>query len=854
MNTLTSAKRFKLPTLRKLALVTCLALACTACNMASDKDGGIPKGETDNNVDPAPRIKPAPGEEQYSLLHQDGIYWANAQDELVSLRGVNLGNWLMNEVWMFDSGANPLGAGIEDQCSLEAKLTERFGAQEKERLMDIYRSNFITKRDWDILADFKFNLIRIPFPYDLIEDAANPRTLREDAWQFLDYAVTEAKKREMYVILDLHGAAGRQGWEHHSGCAGLNQFWDGDNAADNQDRTSWLWQQIATRYKDDDTIAGYGLINEPWGTTPETLAAVSTKLYEAVREVDERHVVILPGHSAGVDAYGNPAEHGLSNVALEMHFYPGIFGWGEIGYQVHRDWLTCGQSGTSGVCEWQTRMDGLKTPFLIGEMQPWAGLGELGGPITRATFDNYNAKGWAATAWSYKLLSKNGGQGNGTWGLVTNKGERLLAKASTWSCAGWDTTLDQACENPSKIVTPVYNDQTYYLIVKSGSLGSGQNILIDDLQLVAQSSGENIVMNSGFDTAQNWTKWSATHADPMNDALEVTVGYAQGSENMLRINAGASFVNGGVYQAVNLKAGESYLLSGHFKDDGSTDTWAEFYLLPDAPTNGQDISAAAMPSIDLNTAALADIESYFALMASVEYEVNQSVFAALTAAEPADIFHFPDAPQQLTLEETTAGMQLVWLPVADSTYIVYRTNTSGTGYSQLSTELNTEIYLDDNTAEGVTYFYVVSAKANGEESYYSNEVSTTVYLAAIPGTIEAEHFSSQTGFQLEDTQDVGGGQNLGYTDAGDTLSYEVEVAAAGEYRLDIRIASSGGSDGLRFVLGDEVLATVVVTDTGGWQNWVTLTTTVTLPAGANTLHIEAVGGAWNLNWFSFTEK
>jgi glucan 1,3-beta-glucosidase len=59
--------------------------------------------------------------------------------------------------------------------------------------------------------------------------------------------------------------------------------------------------------------------------------------------------------------------------------------------------------------------------LFIGEFQPWAGLGaELGGQITRSTYDTYASYGWAATSWSYKLLSNNGGQGDGTWGLVTN--------------------------------------------------------------------------------------------------------------------------------------------------------------------------------------------------------------------------------------------------------------------------------------------------------------------------------------------------------------------------------------------------------------------------------------------------
>ena len=58
-----------------------------------------------------------------------------------------------------------------------------------------------------------------------------------------------------------------------------------------------------------------------------------------IREVDRDHIIILPGHSAGIDAYGDPAAHGMTNVAFEMHFYPGLFGWGQIGYTVQRDWL-----------------------------------------------------------------------------------------------------------------------------------------------------------------------------------------------------------------------------------------------------------------------------------------------------------------------------------------------------------------------------------------------------------------------------------------------------------------------------------------------------------------------------------
>ena len=849
MKTTNKQHKFTLSKLAKSVALSGLVLYIAGCgglDKASDADQH--NGETVYDFAPP---KPAPGAEQYSMLKQDRERWMNAEGEIVSLRGVNLGNWLMMEMWMLDSGDNPVGEGIEDQCSLENTLSERFGAEEKERLLNVYRDNYITERDWDLMAEAGFNLIRLPFPYQLLEDVNNPMTLRADAWKYLDYAVEQAKARNMWVVLDLHGAAGAQGWEHHSGCAGMNEYWDGENAPDNQARTSWLWKQIAEHYKDEPAIAGYGVLNEPWGTDAETLAANVTELYAAIREVDQEHIVILPGHNSGIDAYGDPEEAGMTNVAFEMHFYPGIFGWGEIGYDVHRDWLTCGQSGKTGVCEWDEKIRELDTPFLIGEMQPWTGLGELAGPVTRATFDRYNELSWAGTAWSYKVVSTNGGQGNGTWGFVTNKGERLLAKATTWTCDGWDSTLAEACETPAKVISPVDSDQTYYFIIKSGSSNGQHDVQFDDLKLVAQSTGEDVLTNGAFDLDSGWIEWSATNVNPQDDNLTAEVGVTVGEKQVLRITATNGFSNGGVYQAVELKGGESYLLSGTFADVNSSDMWAEIYLLPAAPQNGTDISGAAMTKIDLNNDSKEAIEAYFVQMSEIEYEVNQGVFDALTATQAANIFNFPDAPQNLTLEKTDAGVSLVWMEVSDATYKVYRTTSSGSNYQQIAEGLDTEMYLDDSTTEGVTYYYMVTAD-NGEESYASNEVATEIFYAAIPGRIEAEHFSGQTGFQVEDTQDVGGGQNLGFTDPGDTLLYKVNVAQAGEYTLSVRVASSGGSEGIAFAMNGTVIGNLSVADTGDWQNWTTLTMTVNLQAGEQELTLTALGGAWNLNWMEFS--
>jgi endoglucanase len=368
---------------------------------------------TAHPVAPGPAV---PITQAAQMIHAQGAKWVTADGTEVHLKGANIGNWLINEFWMMGQGSN----GIDTQCKLEAVLDKRFGYAERDRLFKLFRDNWMTPADWDQLAQFGVNVVRLPFIHTLVEDERHPGSLRADAWHYLDDAIAQAERRGIYVILDLHGAAGGQAGEkeQHDGCLGPAALW---TTPAYQDRTVWLWQQVAARYKDRPAVAGYSLLNEPWGTDPATLAAFVGKLYTAVRAVDPNHVAILPGHSSGIGAYGDPASKGMTNVAFEMHFYPGLFGWGAIGPAVHRDWLLCNAAKTTGVCEWDKRIQGLRTPFLVGETQPWASMGlETGAQVTRATFDTYAKLGWATTAWAYKYASNAGGHGTGTWGMVTN--------------------------------------------------------------------------------------------------------------------------------------------------------------------------------------------------------------------------------------------------------------------------------------------------------------------------------------------------------------------------------------------------------------------------------------------------
>ncbi len=124
---------------------------------------------------------------------------------------------------------------------------------------------------------------------------------------------------------------------------------------------------------------------------------------------------------------------------------------------------------------------------------------------------------------------------------------------------------------------------------------------------------------------------------------------------------------------------------------------------------------------------------------------------------------------------------------------------------------------------------------------------------AIPGTVQAENFTNMNNIQTEVTTDAGGGMNVGYIDAGSWMDYKVKVATAGAYNVQFRVASQDGGGSFQLQSGASNLTpSVSVPATGAWQTWNTVNSTVTLPAGEQTIRFLALSAGFNLNWMQFT--
>jgi endoglucanase len=144
-----------------------------------------------------------------------------------------------------------------------------------------------------------------------------------------------------------------------------------------------------------------------------------------------------------------------------------------------------------------------------------------------------------------------------------------------------------------------------------------------------------------------------------------------------------------------------------------------------------------------------------------------------------------------------------------------------------------------------------SSKSSSSAKSSSSSIDNTI-------TIQAEDFAIMSGVQVEATADAGGGSNVGYLDAGDWMSYtgaSVTIPATGAYNVEFRVASQNSGTGFTFeeAGGSPSYAIVQVPNTGGWQTWTTVKSTVTLTSGTHRFGIKANSGGWNINWFRITK-
>jgi len=246
------------------------------------------------------------------FVHADGKFLVDAAGHKLILRGTNLGNWLVQEGYMFRFENGPQSAR-----EIEALVNELIGPTDAAKFWHDYRDRYISRQDIDFIAKAGFNTIRIPFHYRFFEAGDS------EGFALLDRVIGWAKEDHLYVILDMHCAPGGQTGANIDDSWGYPWLYE-DEAS--QQHAMEVWKRIAAHYRNDTTVIGYDLLNEPIPHYPKLaqynskLEPIFRKLVSAVRSVDSNHVVILGGAQwdTNFTVFGPPFD---KNMMYTFHKY-----------------------------------------------------------------------------------------------------------------------------------------------------------------------------------------------------------------------------------------------------------------------------------------------------------------------------------------------------------------------------------------------------------------------------------------------------------------------------------------------------------------------------------------------------
>ena len=164
-----------------------------------------------------------------------------------------------------------------------------------------------------------------------------------------------------------------------------------------------------------------------------------------------------------------------------------------------------------------------------------------------------------------------------------------------------------------------------------------------------------------------------------------------------------------------------------------------------------------------------------------------------------------------------------------------------------------QFYTPSYTSNGMNIYQWMLQYTQGTPAAPSAPSTPSTPYYSIPGTVQAENYALMSGVATEATSDAGGGQDVDGMGNGDWAKYQVTVPSAGWYTVGFRVATAGPGGSLKLTnTTGQVLCTVELPNTGGLQSWLTVTTTVNLAAGSQTLTLQSTAAeAWSINWLQF---
>jgi len=287
-------------------------------------------------------------------VHIDRFISINGQDLITPdgnkffIRGINLGNWLNPEGYMF------LFGDVNCYRTINNAFCEMAGPDFTSWFWREFKKNYITKDDIAYIRQTGMNSIRIPFHYKLFTDEDfMGLTNRQDGFEIMDQLLDWCRAEGLYVIFDMHDAPGGQTGDNIDDSYGYPWLFESEES---QALCCDIWKSIAKRYANDTIVLGYDLLNEPiahyfkddYPHLNASLEPFFKRCTSAIREVDKNHIILL----AGAQWNGN------FSVFTDWKFD------GKIMYTCHRYWCDTLQTNIQDLVDFR---DKVNLPMYMGE-------------------------------------------------------------------------------------------------------------------------------------------------------------------------------------------------------------------------------------------------------------------------------------------------------------------------------------------------------------------------------------------------------------------------------------------------------------------------------------------------------
>ncbi|WP_420318984.1 carbohydrate-binding protein [Ekhidna sp.] len=798
-------------------------------------------------------------------LKANGKVIVDNQGAEVLLRGLGPGGWQIMEGYMMQT------SGIAGtQHEIREKLVVLMGEENTETFFRKWRENHFTQRDVDSLAAWGFNSIRIPLHYNLftlpIEDepVQGEHTWIETGFQLIDSVLKWSAPHDIYVILDMHACPGGQGtasaeindydpdksslWEDHPNDPGGSQR--------NKEKLVALWTRIAERYKDEEWIGGYDLINEPHFDLPggTELRELYEDITDGIRSVDTDHIIYIEGNWYAND-YTGLTPPWDDNMVYSFHKYWSFNNENDLDWVLPmRDQynvpLWMGESGENSNT-WFTDAVKLFEENNIG----WAWwtirkVGDIDSPYAVDINPGYQ-----------KVIDYWKGEGpqpteQETFDGMMQLAENLLVENSRYRKDVPDALFRQLHTDE----TIPYSDHQIPGIVYLSDYDLGKNgfaYFDKDVADYHLSTGEFQAWNSGWSYRNDGVDIQSNEDEVNSNGFHI--GFTDKGE---WIKYTVNVLEQGVYRADVRHATDVSNSKFHLSIDNQSITtslpvpytggWEAFTtmsvddILLEAGTQELrihfDQSAVNVGSIEFvkEVDAEIDVEFMTADVGSDEHSINlfinqelkESSLANTTGAFEVSV---NGTPQEIT-EVILGQSRTIVIALKDPILFTDQVKMTYSGSSIVS--------MSDDPLRPFTNIDVLN---NLDKRFL------------LPGKIQAEDYEVQVGFGLEETTDTGGGQNIGYTDVGDFADYKILVREEGMFSVSLRVAAQNSTGRIGFYLVDgsgteTKLIEVGTPRTGGWQTWETVTGEgLEIPVGIHILRMKVLKSGFNLNWFEVSE-